>query len=189
MNIGGDANIITGPTLVHGDYVWVIGDDDMLLPDAINLTLAALDTNPGLIIHGDGIFDMKLPAGTTYPNYTEFTRHVLGEGNIVLLCAHTLISSNTFLRSAYNTNLAIQKIDTRYGFHYGMLDNIFDKPVALLTQPTMKYDHQASIFQTSPEQIAEHMAAYPQVIYDIFDWISQRTGLEIPRAAWGTGFY
>lgn len=179
-NIGGDANIISGPTLVTGDYVWVIGDDDQLLPYTIKTTLTALNSNPGLIIHQDGRFDTGLRYGSVYPTYGELCRNLLGRGNPQLICAHTLISSNTFRRDTFDTILALHKIDTRYGFHYGMLNNLFSEPVKLLDKPTMKYDNKASILQHPQHDIELHMAAYPQIIHDIYQWIASRTGVEIP---------
>lgn len=188
INVGGDANIIPGPTLVNGEYVWVIGDDEQLKPNAIQATLRAIEEKPGLIIHPDGQFDFRVPLGTTFPNYKAFCEKMISFKKAAIITAHTLISSNTFIREAYDPAIAIQRIDTRYGFHYGMLQNLFDKPVKIADQPTMTYDHQASIFMHDEAAIAEHMAAYPHVIYDIFDWITDRTGVEIPRGAYKRGF-
>lgn len=181
INIGGDANIISGPSLVTGDYVWVIGDDDQLLPYAIKTTLAALKSNPGLIIHTDGRMDIGINYGSVYPTYGNFCQTILERGNPQLICAHTLISSNTFRRDVFDTAYALQRIDSRYGFHYGMLTNNLNNPVKLLDKPTMKYDHHASIFQASQTEIDEHMAAYPKVINDIYDWITARTGVHVPH--------
>lgn len=189
INIGGDANIITGPTLVNGEYVWVIGDDDHLLPGAINATMRAIEQNPALIIHPDGKFDLGVRNGETFATYTDFCEAVISAGRARTISAHTLISSNTFTRNTYDPVLALQKIDSRYGFHYGMLTNILRSKVVIADQPTMVYGHEASIFQHSKEMIDEHMNAYPQVMYDIYDWITVSTGYPIPYDAWGRGFY
>jgi hypothetical protein len=51
-NIGGDANILRGATAGTGEYVWVVGDDDVLLPGAIAETLRMIDADrPDRIIH------------------------------------------------------------------------------------------------------------------------------------------
>ena len=42
-NIGGDANILRGFSQGSGEWVWIIGDDDVLAPDAIRRVLSALD--------------------------------------------------------------------------------------------------------------------------------------------------
>jgi hypothetical protein len=189
INVGGDANIIAGPTLVWGKYVWVIGDDEQLLPGAIDTTLKALKENPGLVIHPDGKFDLGAKPGETFPNYVAFCERVIKANRPTTITAHTLISSNTFLRQSYEPGIAIQKIDSRYGFHYGMLANLFQQPVKIADKPTMIYGKEASIFQHDESAIAEHMAAYPKVMYDLFDWITATTGYPIPYEAWGRGFY
>lgn len=188
INIGGDANIITGPTLVTGEYVWVIGDDEQMQEGAIQTCLDAIKEKPGLIIHPDGLFDIKLPYGSTYENYTWFIKNLSSVNNLRLVVAHTLISSNTFLRSAYDPVIALQKIDSRYGFHYGMLNNLFDMPIKIADKPTMIYGKEASIFLHDQKAIDEHMAAYPEVIYDIFDWVEQKIRRHIPKETWGQGF-
>lgn len=189
INVGGDANIIAGPTLVWGDYVWVIGDDEELLPTAIQTTLKAIDQKPGLIIHPDEHFELGIPNGSEFANYAGFCEAVIKANRPTVITAHTLISSNTFLRSAYDPGIAIQKIDTRYGFHYGMLANLLNTTIKIADQPTMRYGKEASIFQHDTTEIAEHMAAYPYVIHELFDWIFTTTGYPIPYEAWGKGFY
>jgi glycosyltransferase involved in cell wall biosynthesis len=189
INVGGDANIIAGPTLVTGEYVWVIGDDDYLLPGAIAEVLKLIERKPGLIIHPDGKFEFGVPYGSWFPNYPAFCDAVISKNRATVLAAHTLISSNTFVRQNYDAGIAIQKIDSRYGFHYGMLANLMTQPVAIPSRPTMGYGKEASIFLHDKSVIAGHMAAYPKVIHDIFDWITATTGYPIPYEAWGRGFY
>lgn len=188
INIGADPNIITGPTLLDTDYIWVIGDDDQLQPDAIQLTLEAIDNKPGLIIHPSTNHPHNVPYGQTFPNYPQFCTELMNRGIGWTIAAHTLISCNTFHRTSYDPIIAIQKIDSRYGFHYGMLNNLFDQPVHVMPKPTMLYGSEASVYQQTPAQIAEHMNAYPKVIHDIFDWIHAKTGTEIPHSMYKHGF-
>lgn len=189
INVGGDANIIAGPSIVSGEYVWVIGDDDHLLPGAIQTTLRAINQNPGMIIHPDGRYKLGVPNGSFFPNYVEFCKAIFAVGRYSTISAQTLISSTTFVRSKFDSGLAIQKIDSRYGFHYGLLTNLFDAPVKIADQPTMVYDHDASIFLHSQEVIDEHMAAYPHVMYEMYAWMSKRMNYKIPKKCWGRGFY
>lgn len=189
INIGGDANIITGPTLVTGKYVWVIGDDEQLLPGAIDTTLKCIQENPGLIIHPDSHFNLGVELGNTYATYIEFCEEMLRVGNPKTITAHTLISSNTFQRNKYDVSLATQKLDSRYGFHYAMLSNLFFLPVKIADCPTMIYGNEASIFQHDQATIKEHMDSYPKIVYDIFDWVFASTGYPIPYDAYGKGFY
>lgn len=188
INIGGDANIITGPTLVTGEYCWVIGDDEQMEPDAIAVTLEAVQRQPGLIIQPSIMHQMYMPWGSTFDTYGAFCSYVMEKKIGWLIAAHTLISSTVFRRDAYDVAYALQRIDSRYGFHYGMLVNLTKWPVYFLPKATMLYGKTASIFQHDEATIAEHMAAYPTVIYDIFEWIETKTGVHIPQAMWRYGF-
>lgn len=188
INIGGDPNIITGPTMLYTDYAWVIGDDEQMQPNAIALTLDAIQNKPGLIIQPSVNHPLHMPYGQTFSTYGEFCQQIMTRKIGWLIAAHTLISSTVFRRTAYDVALALQKMDSRYGFHYGMLTNLFNEPVHFLPEPTMLYGKEASIFLHDQKTIDEHMAAYPQVIYDIFDWIEANTGVHIPRNMWKHGF-
>lgn len=189
INVGGDANIIAGPSLVSGEYIWVIGDDDHLLPGAVATTLRAIEEKPGIIIHPDGKYKLGVADGTLFQNYADFCRAVIEARRPRTVTAHTLISSNTFIRRNFDSGLAVRRIDTMYGFHYGMLTNMLDMPVKIADQPTMRYDHDASIFLMPQDAIDEHMAAYPQVMYDLYDWLTERIGYKVPYSCWGKGFY
>jgi glycosyltransferase involved in cell wall biosynthesis len=187
-NIGGDPNICVGPTLVNGTYCWVIGDDEQMLPGAIESTLQACRDGAGLILQPSGKHNIGVALGSTYPTYAAFCDALIGANAGWVIAAHTLISATTFQRDAYDVALALQKMDTMYGFHYGMLANLMFKPVHVLPQPTMLYGREASVFLHSKEIVDEHMSAYPKVIHDIFDWVGAVTGYLIPHDEFKRGF-
>lgn len=188
INIGADANICPGPTLLGTDYAWVVGDDEQLEPDAVQRTLDAIDSAPGLILHPSVRHTENMPWGMTFANYGEYISYIIGTGAGWLIAAQTLISASTFVRSKYDVALAVQKLDTRYGFHYGMLNNLFSEPVHFLGQPTMLYGSEASVYMEPKQAIDQHMSAYPKVIHDIFDWVSDRTGIPVPHGLYTHGF-
>lgn len=45
-NVGADRNFLNCYEKAKGDYIWLIGDDDMLLPNAIDTILEALEEKP-----------------------------------------------------------------------------------------------------------------------------------------------
>lgn len=188
INIGADANICPGPTLLNTDYAWVIGDDEQLQPHAIQHTLRAIDSEAGLILHPSVRHTDNMPWGMTFANYGEYVSHIIKSGAGWLIAAQTIISASTFLRTKYDVSLAVQKLDTRYGFHYGMLNNLFNEPVHFLAEPTMLYGSEASVYLEPKEAIDQHMSAYPGVIHDIFDWVSERIGAPIPHELYTHGF-
>jgi glycosyltransferase involved in cell wall biosynthesis len=187
-NVGGDANIAMCQVSTTGRYLWVIGDDEVLTEDAISTTLAAIRTEPGLIFQVPKSDNWRIPMGVTYPNYKAFCEHLLATRKGWIIPAHSLISTNTFPRDAWSADSCLSHFDTRYGFHYGMLQNLFDKPVHVVAKPTVIVGHHPSIFQADSEAIATHMSLYPRIVYDFLDFITEHTGVQIPRAVFNGGF-
>jgi hypothetical protein len=100
-NIGGDANILRGATAGTGEYVWVIGDDDVLLPGAIAETLRMIDADrPDRIIHFTPEAAGLVPRGHTGTMGTLID--TLGD-DASLLIAATLISANVYRRASLDT--------------------------------------------------------------------------------------
>lgn len=49
-NIGAAPNIVVAASRARGDYIWLFGDDDIFLPDALSLVAAALATQPEALV-------------------------------------------------------------------------------------------------------------------------------------------
>lgn len=45
-NIGGDANILRSFEVTHSDWLWILGDDDVIVDDAVDRILRAIETHP-----------------------------------------------------------------------------------------------------------------------------------------------
>jgi glycosyltransferase involved in cell wall biosynthesis len=132
-NIGGDANILRGATAGTGEYVWIIGDDDVLLPGAIAETLRMIDADrPDRIIHFTPEAAGLVPRGHTGTMGTLID--TLGD-EASLLIAATLISANVYRRASLDTALGHEKIETYYGHVYAGLGaqdvRVADEPLIL----------------------------------------------------------
>jgi glycosyltransferase involved in cell wall biosynthesis len=132
-NIGGDANILRGASAGTGDYVWIVGDDDVLLPGAIAETLRMIaEDEPDRIIHYTPEAARLVPRGHTGTMGTLIDS--LGD-DASLLIASTLISANVYRRASLDTQLGHEKIDTYYGHVYAGLGaqrvRVADEPLIL----------------------------------------------------------
>jgi glycosyltransferase involved in cell wall biosynthesis len=115
-NIGGDANILRGIMAGRGEYVWIIGDDDVLLPGALADTLAIIDAeHPDRIIHWDENALQLVPAG-----HSGTMRSLIEElgDDTSLLIASTLITANVYKRAVLDPTLGHAMIETCYGHVY-----------------------------------------------------------------------
>lgn len=107
-NIGGEANILAGYTAGHADWVWVVGDDDALLPHAVADVLEAID-------HDDVdrliLLSVQAPskAAGRVGTLAEIAAHDPG-----LPIASTLISSNVLRRRALDLTAAQEHLGTMY---------------------------------------------------------------------------
>ena len=105
-NIGGDANIDQCCLLNDGSsFRWVIGDDEQLLRGCLSniITHLRLYPNCGLLILRDPSYqiDQNILNEQSWMNYCEFAKYVAGI-QPHLLIAHTLITCNIFMTSAYS---------------------------------------------------------------------------------------
>jgi glycosyltransferase involved in cell wall biosynthesis len=130
-NIGVDANIYQAYSAMEGKYVWVIGDDEILAQNTLDLVLEMLKNyNPHLIICKTCNYD-GLAEPWIFPTYYDFARHVK-QADPWLLIGHSLISCNILLKSCFDGELALQKRDTHYGHFYGMVKGLQTLPGPVL---------------------------------------------------------
>jgi len=106
-NIGGDLNILRAYDVAETDWVWIIGDDDELLPGAIEQVLKHL---------GDDVDRLILLSDRSPRTAEGFTGTAaeLAQVDPSLLVAATLISANVIRKPSINTRLGLSKIETSY---------------------------------------------------------------------------
>lgn len=109
-NIGGDENLLRGLSAGSAPWVWMIGDDDVVLPGAVADVLDA-------IAHGDAdrviLLSPDAPSGAAgmVGSPADLERAQPG-----LLVASTLITANVVRRSALDLDLGRERIGTMYGW-------------------------------------------------------------------------
>jgi glycosyltransferase involved in cell wall biosynthesis len=105
-NLGCVANGVRAYDLIHGDWLWLMGDDDRALPNAIADILAAIDedTADRLILLTE-----QAPKAAAGAIGTPAEIAALEPG---LLVAATCITANVVRVKALNMRLAMSKLDT-----------------------------------------------------------------------------
>jgi glycosyltransferase involved in cell wall biosynthesis len=151
-NIDGDPNVFRGLSIGSGDYVWIIGDDDTLLPGTIKNLLPMLDGT-------DRILHYSANAGETLPGFKGTTRQYIQTlKDKSVLVASTLITSSVWRRDAMNLRLGLDKIDTRYPLAWAALAM---QTIAVMPMPTITVGHiyRDNAFPFFGEVIEEYLAA------------------------------
>ncbi len=117
-NVGGDRNFLVCIREAHGDYVWLVGDDDLTPEGSVERVLRLLEQTPDLVIADEFSAETK-----TYPDYRSC---LLGEAGrkSALAITHTLITANIFRRSLFDLSFAEAKLWTSYAHMFGFIGHV-----------------------------------------------------------------
>ena len=131
-NLGGDGNNVHIRTLAKGEYLWVIGDDEMLCENALAIVLELIKKyRPGLILAYDSRYQLKLATPQVFPNYREFAQECIRH-NPHALAEHSLISSNIFRADCYDGDYGRQNIPTSFPHMFGMVRPLMQRKAAVV---------------------------------------------------------
>ena len=131
-NLGGDGNNVHIRTLAKGEYLWVIGDDELLCENAlVNVLDLIRQHRPGLIIAYDSRYALKLTRPQIFPTYRDFAQDCVRH-NLHALAEHTLISCNIFRADCYDGEYGRQSIPTSFPHMFGMIRPLMQKKAAVI---------------------------------------------------------
>lgn len=178
-NIGMGLNIFKAYTAIGGEYVWVIGDDELLPRNALSLIINLIKKcSPGLIIPRElsykGIVELPLQ----YSSYTDFSESMQVH-NPHYLIAHSLISANVIKRSFFDKNFAMSKIDTYYGHMYGIAMGL-KKNIGLIILPKESTIIVRKLYLGAVDGFWPDSIEQEQVIY--LEWLKKEFNLTINSA-------
>jgi glycosyltransferase involved in cell wall biosynthesis len=180
IDINGRVNITLGPVLCEGKYIWMLGDDEIVLNNGIGEVLRTLNENPdtGIAVMWDGEYPLGVTPGSTFHSYRQFGDTVYSAGRGYTLSALTLISATVFRREAFDLALSLKKMDTMYGQHYAMLNNLWREPVSVVAQGTFRaaIARESASVLANPKELEQHMRSYPQVLEDLMRWLNNTMG-------------
>ena len=131
-NLGGDGNNVHVRTLAKGEYLWVIGDDELLCENALVNVLDLIKKHrPGLIIAYNSRYPLHLAVPKVFPTYRDFAVECV-RTNIHALAEHSLISCNIFRADCWDDAYGREKIPTFFPHMFGMIRPLTQKKAAVV---------------------------------------------------------
>jgi len=159
QNIGCDGNCLHGITAGSGDYVWVIGDDDMLIPGAIDTIMPMLN---GV----DRIMQFSPYCGEVLPGFSgtmiELINNLNDKSYVV---AATLASMNIWRREVMDFRTGVEHLDSRNVLAWA---GIGCKTVSVPAVPTVIVNN-TNLF---------HFKDFNSVMFEYCDALSSIDGVE-----------
>lgn len=162
-NVGGDRNFLKCIREAAGDYVWLVGDDDVVPPDAVARALGLLETERPDLLVSDAEVESS---GKAYAGYGEFLAENCRRDCSAAL-RHTLISANVFRRDCFDLAFAEEKLYTQYAHMFGLMKNLDGKVV--LTSGLIEVRPVRAAFAKYPSCLCVKQALYLAYLANRFD--------------------
>ncbi len=159
QNIGCDGNCLYGITAGDGEYVWVIGDDDVILPGALDTILSMLDGT-------DRIMQFAPYSGEVIPAFSGAMSELITKLNDKsFLIAATLASMNVWRRDVMDFRTGVKHLDSRNVLAWAGLNC---KTVSIPIFPT--------VLVNDTNQF--EFRAFDQVMFEYSDALADANGVE-----------
>jgi glycosyltransferase involved in cell wall biosynthesis len=160
-NIGGDANFIECVRQARGDYVWLLGDDELLEDKAVETVFhEAANRRHSLLILTDKNYNPNIGGRSTFENYAEFVS-VAATKNPHLILAHTLISANVFRKEVFDQARARRMIATAYCHMHGLFGPLQKGgSVRIIYTDVLRIRDQRAPFKVEPPRLALKQGFY-----------------------------
>lgn len=120
-NLGAQGNYHQLVRLASGRFLWIVGDDDLLLPGALVHTLESLraDRELGVLIHFDTRYDPRIRRPQRFDSFRGYVREC-ARVHPHALVEHTLTTSNVYRADAFDPAFAKAHDATDFPHMYGM---------------------------------------------------------------------
>ncbi len=121
QNLGINPNLCAALEMARGRFGWLLGDDELLYPDAISTVLRLLrEHDPGLLLVFDTRYARALPRPAAYRSYREFAADC-ARRDPAALTEHTLLSSNIVRTDCYDAAFARASLETDFPHMFGIV--------------------------------------------------------------------
>jgi len=133
-NIGATQNFINCVGMARGKYVWILGDDELLKPDAVTTVVNRLLSGQdwGLVLLSAENWNSSPPFERAFPDYSQAVRAVEAVDAEIPL-KQTLLSVVVFRRVDFDYQLAYKKFFSNYGQAFGIFNRAGDRPALVLS--------------------------------------------------------
>jgi len=159
-NIGGDRNFMACVERASGDYVWLFGDDEVIVPGGIARILKLLSKEqPVLVILRDGKNVLDDSEKVIYPNYGICVCEEMKRDQGFAL-THTLITANLFRKDIFNLKDAAAKLYTNYSHMYGLLSGLKRGGGVVMMTGVFRSREQRAQFDRWPTALCVKQAGY-----------------------------
>jgi glycosyltransferase involved in cell wall biosynthesis len=175
VNLGGDGNNVHIRTLAKGEYLWVIGDDELLCDNALVTVLDLIKKHrPGLIIAYASRYQIKIGRPQVFPTYRDFARECVRH-NLHALAEHTLISCNIFRADCWDGDYGRQQIPTSFPHMFGMIRPLMQKNAPIV----LPAEHIIAMRDEPPPAPDGHWINLDVAWVNYFNWL--RDELQLPE--------
>lgn len=121
-NIGLSKNLLKVMSLGQGRFIWTLGDDEIVAPQAVpNLVRVLRQHDPGFVLMFDTHYSWPLPKPGLYADYRAFAQECIKLDNVHALAEHTLLSSNLYRSEYFDPVFGEANIDTWFPHMFGFL--------------------------------------------------------------------
>ena len=163
-NIGGDRNFLRCIREAKGEYVWLVGDDDLVHEGAVAKTLALLEEHaPALLIAAEHQRD----GVAVYDNYRECLLHEKSPSGDFAI-DHTLITANIFRRGLFDLDFAEATLHLSYAHMFGLMKNLKSGKVVVASALISERPVRAE-FAKYPSFLCIKQAIYLRFLAKTFD--------------------
>lgn len=174
-NVGAENNFLKALSLARGQYAWVLGDDELLHDQGLNMVVQTLKVQPcGLLVLYDSHHAPKFERPATFSDYRAFAQYCV-QADPYALVGHTLISSNVFRRDCFDVPIALENRAMFYPHMYGMIRPLSRKglPVIVPKVPVI------SVREVDRPEAPEGHPPIDQAWWVYLEWIKKE--LELPE--------
>jgi len=138
-NLGINPNLCAACEMAKGRYGWLLGDDELLDPHALQRVWnATREGEPGMVILYDTRFPSRPPQSMDFPTYRDFAAECARTAP-ERLTEQTLLSSNVFRTDCYDAGFARASLDTDFPHMFGLVRGVHrcGAPVRVLAEPVI----------------------------------------------------